>query len=144
MTTQEEDQYIHELLPEMAQKATGYDISGGGAFYPDELLPVVNRLETEGLALPTNYKYSLTITPKGKRIAEIPGGYIAYLKQQEKDAFWERFRANATVWATIISALAAVVSIGIAIWLNNSLDKTNAEVDILIKRVQALEAQTKQ
>lgn len=171
MTAQQEDTIIHEFLAQFMMSldhprqvsdiAERYGISNHASVLLDRLLE-------EGLVTKVSPDYGYFLvkpTPFGVSTIRHNGGYLGYKaevisKQQqaqaaqlEKDNL-EREAALATVSAakssasaTIaawVSATVAVVAIAISFLLNNSLDKTNAQLEMLTKRVHALEAQTQQ
>lgn len=155
MTPQEETAYLTQLLMRMARQPAGCNISEQGLklTQASDFYRLSKRLQADGLATQDdpNYALHLALTPKGQQVAELPGGYADFVAQgiaqawqaikKEEEARWH---TRLTTGAAIVSAVAAVVAIGISLWTNNSLDKTNAQLEALTKRVEVLESQAKQ
>jgi polyhydroxyalkanoate synthesis regulator phasin len=154
MTTQEEATYITKLLPLLVRQPAGCDISEQGLdLHPNDLIRLTRRIQSEDLATQNDPRFTfyLAITPKGLQIAELPGGYAEYLQQEVAKAqqqLKKELQAQTNTWLTtiaaIVSAVAAVVAIWVSVAANGNSDTTNAQVEALTKRVQALEAQAKQ
>jgi hypothetical protein len=152
MTLEEEAEYINKLLPLMAQRPAGYDIShftgraDNQPLHIQQYAALARRLVTEQLAIQNSpeFTFYLSIATLGKEVAEGDNGYLGHLTRLAKERQWAKLQALLATSSTVISALAAVVAVGVSIWLNNSLDKTNAQVEAQNKRIQALETQLKQ
>jgi hypothetical protein len=152
MTTEEEAQYIQQVLPLMVKEPEGFDISEFGGKGPNkpvtdqrEFISLAKRLVGENLAIAdSNYAFYLDITPKGKQIAEQPGGYLGYLKEQEKRQRTEEFRAKLNVVGTfgsmVIAGLAFLFSVYIYVKAGE-VKELQQKVDAQNERIKALEAQ---
>jgi hypothetical protein len=138
----------------MARQAYGCDISEQGlALSANELVALANRLVSEKLATQNDPRYTLylAITPRGQEIAEQEGGYLGDLERQVRqtqEAWRKENRAQLNTWlttaATIAGALIAAGALWVSISANNSLDKTNAQLEAQAKRLRALEAKLEQ
>lgn len=155
MTTLEEVQHVHTLLPLIVKESGVYYITDYQEAHPEiddnDLQLIIARLKEEGLATEERDDNFFTITSKGAAIARSDTGYLGALEQSRREAALKaqqeqkaRRHAQFSTWATIISAIAAVASTWVAIVANNSLDKTNAQVEAQAKRIQALEAKLEQ
>ena len=155
MTTLEETQHIHALLPLIAKESGVYYIIDYQEAHPElddnDVQLIIARLKEEGLATEEHDDNFFTITSKGATIARSDTGYLGALEQSKRESALKaqqeqkaQRHAQFSTWATIISAIAAVASIGMTIVANNSLDKTNAQVEAQAKRIQTLEAKLEQ
>jgi hypothetical protein len=138
----------------MARQAYGCDISEQGLpLSANDLIGLANRLVSEELATQNDPRFTcyLAITPKGQQIAEQEGGYLGNLQQlaqQMQETLRKESRAQINTWlttlATVVSALIAAGALWVSISANNSLDKTNAQLEAQGKRLRALEAKFEQ
>lgn len=170
--TEQEETIIHAVLDTMLANLgrANYlpDVLSKKGFDDNKYItPILIRLQSEGLITQPNSSQTYTILPTAKAIdaARHEGGFKGYqasikAQQQQEEQFrqeksdLEKASSLATVSAAKSSASAtkaawvsagiAVIAIIISFFLNNSLDATNAQVEALTKRVQALEAQAKQ
>jgi hypothetical protein len=168
MTLQEEEDIIHQILEQMLNNLDRVSylpdmlVLVGYADYRKYLAPILTRLKTDDLAIepnPTGNSYVIRPTAKGLNIARHPGGYKVYSAEKtlieqrenlakiekdkiEREAALATISANKAAWFSgAVAAVTIVVSLVSSFLFNNSLDKTNAQVEAQAKRIQALEVQ---
>jgi hypothetical protein len=148
VTIQQEDQYIHELLPEIAAQPTGYDMHDYEfPLYVEIVLPIVKRLESENLAVAQdkNHPYFLTITHKGRQIAGAPSGYLGFLQREKHRLRIEDKRAARSASGSWLSGIAGILGAILAAYslFSSSQDTKhlNTKLEAQDKRIQNLEMQ---
>lgn len=146
MNLEEENQYIQQVLPIMANKPNGlylgeedYAIPKNGVDTGD-YIGIARRLVNEGLATTNGAALYLAITTKGKQIAERPNGYLGYLREQEKRLHTEESRAKKNVAGTFGSFIVAGLAL---LFTLCTYFATNQDTSALEKKVQALELRLK-
>lgn len=154
MTTQQEATCINELLPQMAQRPSSFNISQanwqGTVPNRQELHGLAHRLVAEGLAvyITEESKYRLSITPVGKEVAEGNNGYLGHLARQAQQQRVEERRAERSANGSWISGIAAALGIGLSIYSLYSgaqdAGELKAQIAAQARRIQALEIQLKQ
>jgi hypothetical protein len=151
MTPQQEDQYIHDLLPKLARHVA-YNISELEQASKDVrvLVPVAQRLQAEGLvtvAQPGSTLY-VSITPKGRQIVQQPGGYLGSLQQEQQRQLKEDQRAGRSAWGSWVSGIAAILALLYSVWSTQSsstdLAELKDEVAAQAARLRALESAAQQ
>lgn len=142
-TEVQEKAYIHGLLPRLLDSDNSIllaeDLVKAG-YSPKESSPVIERLETEGIAN-RGYATFVILTPLGRQIARDPGGYTAHLRRLRWQTSVKTIHEALGAYGSILSALAGIVGVAIASYSLSDSRKATSELDGLRTRVHDLENQ---
>jgi hypothetical protein len=143
LTEAQEKVYIHGLLPRLLDPDNSVlvteDLAKAG-YPPKEFGPVMERLETEGLAK-RSYAATVILTTLGRQVARNPGGYTAHLRQLRWQTRVKTIHEALGAYGSIFSAAAGIVGVVIACYSLRDSRQATSELDGLRTRVHDLESQ---